>query len=159
MCGKLDCYLKQFTTLQIKKDSDRWPNTAHFRSPLKPLLLISVFDHIGLGRIKRNFIEPSLELERTFQRQWVDLFPDNQIPSMAESFCQLVDEPFWNLVPQPGQPLAPDFIANSLGYLRERVLGARFSDDLYPLLVMETHREKLRVALVNKYLPTSVNRK
>ncbi len=159
MCGKLDCYLKQFTILRIIKDSDRWPSAVNFRSPQKPLLLISVIDHIGLGRINRNFIELTDNLEERYHQYWKSIYPDMAIQSMAEPFCQLVDEPFWKLVPQSGQVLDVDFSADSLDDLRERVFGARFSDDLYPLLVMETHREKLRAALVSQYLPTSVNRK
>ncbi len=149
MCGKLDYYLKQLAVLKILEDTNGWKETANLSSPGRILLLFAVFDDIAARIITRNFIEPTENLEEHYHQYWNSIYPEISIQSMAAPFCQLAEEPFWNLVPQPGQTLASDFTADSLDDLRKQVLGARFCEDLFPLLVMETHREKLRAVLQN----------
>ena len=151
MCGKLDCYLKSFADLRTDTNKNRWPNDTCHRDPRKPLLLLSIFDHIARQKITRNFIEPSPELERRFQQYWSLIMPAGTSASMSYPFYHLGSADFWNLVPQPGQIHQQGLTVSTVQRLKELYLGARLSEDLYPLLVMETHREKIRSVLIQTY--------
>lgn len=63
--------------------------------------------------------------------------------SMFYPFYHMKIADFWNLVPQPGREHQRGLTVSSVKRLKELYLGARFSDDLYQLLVMETSRQKI----------------
>ncbi len=151
MCGKLDCYLKSFSTLRTDRSRARWSAATCHQAPYKPFLLLSILDLISAGSINKNFIEPSFELAETFAGYVSKIMPLGASASMSYPFYHMESAGFWKLVPQQGIPHETGRTVSSVKRLRELYLGARFDDDLYPLLLMASSREKLRTALIAKY--------
>ena len=151
MCGKLDCYLQSFSTLRTAANRQHWSADTHYKAPYKPFLLLSILDLIASGAISRNFIEPSFELAETFAGYMLKVMPIGTTRSMSYPFYHLYSADFWHPVSQPNIPHETGRTVSSVKRLRELYLGARFDDDLYPLLVMESSREKLRTVLITKY--------
>lgn len=78
---------------------------------------------------------------------------------MAKPFYDLDSESFWSLVPRSGQASDSGCSCISLHQLKERYLGARFSEDLFPLLVMETHRKKIEAVIVETCFSATLQKK
>lgn len=151
MCGRLDYYLDAFSSLKTSKNRLHWPEATLHRAPHQPLLLLSVLDEIGSGATLRNFIPPTQELEETFAGYWQKVMPGSTRPSMASAFLRLSSSSFWGLVERPGESRQEKQPIHSVKRLRKFYLGAKFNEDLYPLLVMQTSREKLRSAILEAY--------
>ena len=151
MCGRLDYFLEEFVKLRTDSSKKNWPSLTYNRSPYKPLLLLTILDFIDSGIIVRNFIEPSFELAQTFQNYCALLLPPERKASMSYPFYHLESAAFWELQPQPGQQHKRGLVVSSVKRLRQLYLGAKFSADLYPLLQMPGSRNKLRMALIEKY--------
>ncbi len=132
MCGKLDCYLKQFAKLRTDKNRQRWSAETCHRAPHKPLLLLSIFDHIASKTITRNFIEPSFGLAQTFQQYWWLVMPIGKMSSVSFPFYYTETDAFWKLVLQPGHTDQRDLTVSSVRRLQELYLGTRFNDELEP---------------------------
>ena len=156
MCGKLDCYLQSFSKLRTAKSSKRWSADTCCRAPHKPLLLLSILDLISSGSISKNFIEPSFELAETFNGYWSKVMPIGTSASMSYPFYHLETADFWHLKEQTGIPHQRGRTVSSVKRLRELYFGARFDNDLFPLLVMESSREKLREKLITNYFAECV---
>lgn len=152
MCGKIDCYLQSFAKLQAGEQHQTWTADTCFQPPHKPLLLLAVLEGIDSGAITRNFIEPSEQLVERFDAYWTKVIPAEKSVSLASPFVGLDQERFWRLVPQPGVSLKAGEELTTLSQLRKYYLGARFEEDLYPLLVMKTTRNRLRAVLLNTYI-------
>jgi putative restriction endonuclease len=151
MCGKLDSYLLAFAKLRVDRSNTSWSILTNHCSPYKPILLLSILDHIASGRITTHFIEPSFELTETFQN-YISLLPDaGRKASMSLPFYHLESSGFWELIPQSGQTHRKGLSISSMKRLREIYLGARISKDLFMLLQMEHSREKLRSVLIEKF--------
>jgi hypothetical protein len=73
--------------------------------------------------------------------------------SIAVPFCRLEKDHFWHLVVQPGVAKDKGAQVGSLERLRHLYLGARFDEDLYPLLVMPGSRDRLREAVITAHFP------
>lgn len=155
MCGKLDCYLQQFATLNVNINRNHWSAATCFKAPHKPFLLLSILDLIASGAISRNFIEPSFELAETFTTYWSRVMPLGTSGSMAYPFHYLDSSPFWHLVSRSEKSKGPSPFS-SMKRLREVYLGAKFDDDLYPLLMMKSSREKLRTTLITTFFTPEV---
>ena len=151
MCGKIDCYLRAFSKLRTDKNKKRWTVTTCYQAPHKPFLLLSILDLIASGTITRNFIEPSFELAELFTGYWNRIMPMGPSGSMSYPFYHLESSEFWHLVSPPDVPHERGRTISSVKRLRGLYLGARFSDDLYSLLLMEKSREKLRDVLIRTY--------
>lgn len=151
MCGRLDYYRDVLAALRTDKNRKRWSETTIYQAPHKPFLLLSIFDLIASGSITRNFIEPTFELAETFSGYWQRVMPIGTSGSMSYPFYHLSTSGFWHLVTQAGNPHLSGRTISSVKRLRELYLGARFADDLYPLLVMQSSREKLREIIIQKY--------
>lgn len=156
MCGKLDCYLKLFSSLRTDRNRKHWSAETCFQAPHKPFLLLSILDAIESSSITRNFIEPSFELAETFAEYWSLVMPIGTSGSISYPFYHLNSSGFWHLVSNPEIPHEPGRAISSIKRLREFYLGARFDDDLFPLLVMDTSREKLRSVLIETYFSSRV---
>lgn len=152
MCGKLDYYLTEFSQIRIDKNRIVWPQQTRHGSPYKPFLLLSILDHIAAGRITTNFIGPSFELTQTFL-DYINLLPTliSKRATMSYPFYHLNSASFWNLIPQPGTEHRKGLTIGSMKRLRNLYLGARFNNDLFPLLLMERSREKLKAVLLSTY--------
>jgi putative restriction endonuclease len=156
MCGQLDYFLDAFATLRTDGTGKNWTNLTYYRSPYKPLLLLSVLDLLEAGVIVRNFIEPSFELSQTFQDYCALMLPPDRKASMSYPFYHLESSVFWELQPQPGQQHRKGLAVSSVKRLRQLYLGAKFSENLYPLLQMPNAREKLRTVLIEKYFDPAI---
>jgi len=148
MCGQLDCYRQAFAKLQGDINKEKWPGSTCFLNPQKPLLLLSVLDLIESGQITRNFIEPSPELVESFRNYWEMIMPGEEPGILAGPFYRLADSGFWHLVSRPGSQSEQRQVVSTIEQLKKHYLGAKFDNDLYPLLVMKTHRDKLYSTLL-----------
>ena len=154
MCGLLDHYLGLFAHLETELFPDRWPAATNFRSPGKGLLLMVVLDSIAHHRLHRNFVEPSPELVERFEGYQERLPSDIGRINLAEPFIELEAEEFWHLRPRSGHDPADQEAITTVERMRESYFGAKLSDELFPLLQMQTSREKLRnVLLKNNFSP------
>ena len=151
MCGKIDCYIKLFAELRTDKNKKRWSAATIWRAPHKPLLLLSIIDLIAQGTITRNFIEATFDLAETFAQYWAKIMPLGTSGKMAYPFYYMDSEPFWELVPRPGVTLPVGKVVSSMKRIRELYLGAKIDDQLFPLLLMEPLRERLRNVLIKTY--------
>jgi putative restriction endonuclease len=155
MCSRLDYYLHALAKIRVDKNKNNWTRLTNFCSPYKPILLLSIFDHIETARITKNFIEPSFELTRTF-RNYISLLPDlGRKANIAYPFYYLGSSKFWELRPRP-EASERNFGAPSIKKLQEFYYGARFKDDLFPLLQMRHSREKLRTSLIQTYFSKEI---
>lgn len=158
MCGKLDYYLQLFSALRTDRNRNRWPAETCFQAPHKPFLLLSILDAIASSGITKNFIEPSFELAETFAGYWSLVMPPGTSGSMSYPFYHLESSGFWHLVGKLGIPHERGRTIGSVKLLLKYYLGARFDDDLFSLLVIETSRDRLRSALIETYFPPAVRR-
>ena len=147
MCGLLDTYLHEFSTLNREKDPDRWPELSLNHSPALPFLLLTILDQIAGGKIVRNFISPTADLVATYEG-YMDLLPDHsaKVP-LASPFYQLKDSSFWLLKPRSDHHQEP----SSIEQLADDYYGAEIRKELFVLLQMATHRNKLRQRLISSY--------
>lgn len=159
MCGKLDRYIEVFTKLRTDKSNKRWTEETTFRAPYKPFLLLSIMDLIAAGTITRNFYEPSFGLAEIFTNYWSQIMPLGSTSSIALPFYHLESSDFWQLVSRPGFKHRKGLAISSVKRLRELYLGARFNDDLFNLIIIETSREKLRSVLIKTYFAPHIQKK
>ncbi|WP_136798765.1 HNH endonuclease [Desulfosediminicola ganghwensis] len=150
-CSTLDTYLQAITNLRVDKNKKSWADYTYHCSPYKPFLLLSILDHIASGIITRNFIEPSFELAETFQSYIELLPPTGRKASMALPFYHLERSGFWHMLPREGEVHHTGRSINSVAQLRKIYLAVKLDEDLFKLLQMETSREKIRLAIVEKY--------
>jgi putative restriction endonuclease len=156
MRGRIDCFLKEFANLRTDRNRQRWDARTTFRAPHKPFLLLSVLDLIAQGAITGSFIEPSFDLAATFNDYWSRVMPPGTSGNMAYPFFHMDSEPFWALVPIPGVIPPQGRVVSSMKRIRELYLGARLDQELFPLLLMEPLRERLRATLVETYFAPEV---
>ena len=158
MCGMVDHYLRVFAALETDLHPERWPAATNFRSPGKPLLLMAVLNLISDGRLHRNFVEPTPELLQRFLGYQRLLPSEIGSVEMAEPFIGLEIEEFWHLCPRSGKDPADAGAIKTVAQMREYYFGAKFSDDLFPLLQMQTSREKLRTTLLESYFSVELQK-
>lgn len=148
----LEYYLKAFASLN-RAPGQVWSEQSKRKAPHKPILLMAVLDLVERGVIDSPFIavaEEMVELNELFNLYWRQVTEAGQSSSIAFPFSRLSREPFWEIVPLPGQQLTPATInnCNSVTYLRKHMLGARIDDDLFALMQSEGGRCDLREALL-----------
>lgn len=155
MCGKIDCYLTSFIKLRTDKNRNRWTAATNYQAPHKPFLLLSILDLVAQKAMTKEFIEPSIELAETFAQYWQRIMPPGSRGLMAYPFFKMDSEPFWELVLRPGVT-PPTGVITSINKIRDIYLGARLDKELFPLLLMEPLRKKLRRALINTYFAPEI---
>lgn len=155
MCSRLDSYLQALATIRVDKNKNSWTRLTNFSSPYKPVLLLSIFDHIETARITKNFIELTFELTQTFL-DYIALLPElDRKANISYPFYYLTSSKFWELRPRTGT-LEKNVGAPSIKKLNNLYFGARFSDDLFPLLQMKNSRDKLRATLIETYFAKEI---
>ena len=152
----LETYIRQFAGLR------RAPNTVFTevskkRAPHKPILLLAVIDLVARGVITSPLIDVTgdlVELNELFNLYWRRIIPVTQISSIAFPFSRLHNEPFWELVPQPGKKITAATINNisSVSQLRAVAHGARMDEDLFHYLQQAGARNALREVLLSTSL-------
>lgn len=156
MTGMLDSYLEAFRRLRVDTNRKSWTAATNYKSPYKPFLLLSVMDLIAYGSITKNFIEPSFDLTETFQGYIGLLPPMKRQASMAYPFFYMNSDGFWHLQPRTNNEIQPGQTISSLKRLRECYHGAKFNDDLFPLLQMQSSREKLRAVMIETFFAPEI---
>ncbi|ADH84745.1 HNH endonuclease [Desulfurivibrio alkaliphilus] len=153
-------HIKHFTRLK-RAPGPIWSEASRGRAPHKPLLLLAVLDLAHRGVINSPFISVTddlVELNELFNLYWRRIVPVGQSPSsIAFPFSRLDREPFWELVPQPGQTITTPLINNtsSVSYLRRYALGAKLADGIFQAMQSEDGRSALREALLLSCFSTS----
>ena len=159
MCGMVDHYLGVFGRLETEIIADSWPEATNFRSPGKALLLMAVLDLIAHHRLNRNFIEITDELSGRFEGYLGRLPTEIGSVDLAVPFIGLERENFWHLRPRNVHGPVDTAAITTVAQLREYYFGAKISDDLFPLLQMQTTREKLRTVLVESYFSVELQKR
>lgn len=155
MCGMIHHFIDLFSAIPCAADEN--PSSENNGSPPLPqLLLIVILDAIGKKAIVRNFISPTPELEAQFHRYAQIAGLQAAEDDFAAAFYSLQASGFWYLVDRPDKNEGIQGPRGS-AHLRKRYLGAKFSDDLYPLLVMEPSRNRLRHILVEGYFSSHLH--
>ena len=101
----LETYIKLLSRLN-RGPGRVWTDSTKKRAPHKPILLLAVLDLVARGVITSPFIAVTgdlVELNELFNLYWRRITPLGQTSSIAFPFSRLHREPFWKLVPQPGQ--------------------------------------------------------
>lgn len=148
----LKACIEQFARLK-RAPGQGWTEATRRRAPHKPFLLLAVLDLVERRAITSSFIAVSgdlVELNELFTLYWRRIIPLNQTSSIAFPFSRLHNEPFWELVPQPGKTITASLVNNtaSVSYLRGYALGARISEELFQIMQSGEGRQLLREALL-----------
>jgi putative restriction endonuclease len=148
----LETYIKQFSRLN-RAPGQVWADSTRKRAPHTPILLLAVLDLVARGVITSPFIAVAgdlVELNELFNLYWRRIIPLGQTSSIAFPFSRLHNEPFWELVPQPGKEISPAAVNNitSVNQLRTLALGSRIDEDLFRYMQEPAGRNCLRETLV-----------
>ncbi len=148
----LDRYCQQLARL-VRAPGRSFPVTTKNRAPHKPFLLLAVMDMVGRGQIVSRFISITgelTELNELFTSYWRSLMSADKTSSIAFPFSHLHSEPFWELIPLPGQQITPAAInaVTTVPQLRRLALGAKLDEELFLLM----NRPQARTRLVETLL-------
>ncbi len=148
----LETYIQQFARLN-RAPGKVWTEVTRRRASHKPILLLAVLDLVHRGVIATPFISVTgdlVELNELFNLYWRRIVPLSQTSSIAFPFPRLHNEPFWELVPQPGCTITSALInsTSSVSYLRRYALGAKIDEELFHIMQSGEGRESLREALL-----------
>ena len=148
----LETYIRQFAHLRRAPNAVFTAATKR-QAPHKPILLLAVLDLVARGVITSPFIAVTgdlTELNELFNLYWRRIIPLGQTSSIAFPFSRLHNEPFWELVPLPGNEMIPATVNNisSVSQLRTVTLGARLDEDLFRAMQQPESRNALREALL-----------
>lgn len=152
MVQTLADYVKQFKSLRRAPGRDFGERTLR-RAPHKPLLLLSVMDLVAKGVVTTPFIDIAsilVDLNDLFTGYWRVVESATRMSSIAFPFSRLHNEPFWEIIPIPGQTLSPAVIngINSIPRLHAVALGGKMDDALFALMANPEARRQLRMALL-----------
>jgi putative restriction endonuclease len=152
----LEDYLRKFARLRTDAGKHRYPATTCHRAPHKPLLLLSVMDHIAEGVITENFIRPSLDLVETFNIYITLVLPIGWKTSMAHPFPRLQSDGFWHRITNPGYDPDKGYNVTSIAKLQEIYAGAKLDDELFRFMLEPESRLKLRAVLIVTYFASEI---
>lgn len=157
----LSDYLHRFAKLRTDASPARWLAETNHRAPHKPFLLLAIMDLIAQGLIQTNFIEFNADLLDTFDLYWTKVIGEDKKSSPILPFYHLQSDQFWHLVPVTGMEsvLAAVRQIRSIDQLHELVLGAKFDDALFELLLDPGTRDQLRQVLIETYFAPEVRPK
>ncbi len=123
-------------------------------APHKPILLLSILDEIGRGRITDNEIILTVELVAAFREYWqtLPLPPGNWLERSYLPYRYLLQDGFWELV-RNGEAITGKEVGEptSVPDTRARIHFARFDADLWALTQDKPAREALRAHLLQTY--------
>lgn len=123
-------------------------------APHKPILLLSILDEIGRGRITDNEIILTVELVSAFREYWqvLPLPPGNWLERVYMPYRYLYQDGFWHFV-KNGEPLTGKEVGepHSIPDARSRVNYAHFDLELWQLLQESSTREALHAHLLQVY--------
>ena len=150
MGGGIEDYAQRFARLRTNRNRKVWSGVTTHQAPHKPLLLLCVLDLLDSGRVPSNLIEITDDLTELFARYWERVLPLGRPGNLALPFFHLQGDGFWRLLPRhEGARIGSQI--TSLGRLRDEVIGARFDEELYDLILSKGNRERLRSVLIETY--------
>lgn len=154
--GKLEEYLRKFAHLRTDANIGRYPAATRHRAPHKPLLLLSIMDHIAEGLIAENFIRPNDDIVETFNIYVALVLPPIWKTSMAHPFPRLKTDGFWHRVTNPGFDPKADYNIKSISKLREIYAGAKLDEELFLYMADPVTRLTLRTVLISTYFAEEI---
>lgn len=156
----LENYIDRFQKLRSDRNA-QWPVASLYRSPYKPLLLLSVMDLFAEGSVTDNLIRLTPDLGELFSLYCSLVMPTDQRNNIAMPFFHLSREGFWHLIPLPGKEtvLASGRRLQSVSLLVDNIQGARLDEELYTLFCVEKSRDILRTVLIQTYFALEVQPK
>ncbi len=116
----------------------------------KPILMISILDAFSLGLITENKIKISIQLIDLYNNNSKIYQPDIKQTPFYIPFFHLKSDGFWFLKLNKGY-FFPCYTP-SLKWQKEAIQYAYFSDSLYGLINNSSDREKLKDAIIYRYL-------
>ena len=128
--------------------------------PHKPVLLLAVLELAGTGRLVNNEVSFGPPLFEVFGAYWKAVTGE-PVGKIEYPFWYMKSEPFWTLVPLPGQDEAVRAKGSepvSGTWLREHVAYARLDASLFEALHDETMRDLIRGTLVAEHFPERAHR-
>ena len=152
----IEDYLKKFAHLGTNAGRNRYPAITLHRAPHKPLLLLSVMDHIAEGVVTENFIRPSLDLVETFNIYITLVLPIGWKTSMAHPFPRLQSDGFWHRITNPGYDTDKGYNVTSIAKLQEIYAGAKLDDELFRFMLEPESSLKLRAVLIATYFASEI---
>jgi predicted restriction endonuclease len=152
----IEDYLRKFSNLQTDRGRDRYPAVTLHRAPHKPLLLLSVMDHIAEGLITKNFIQPGQDLVDTFNTYIALVLPTGWKTSMAHPFSRLQSDGFWHRETNSGFNPAQNYNVTSISKLQEIYSGAKLDEELFLYMADPVSRLKLRGVLIGTYFAEEI---
>ncbi len=157
MNGGIDRYAQRFARLRTNRNRKVWSEVTAHRAPHKPILLLCVLDLFDSGGLSSNLVEITDDLAELFGRYWQRVLSFGRSGNLALPFFHLRGEGFWHLLPRHRGTRIGSQIT-SLARLREEVIGARLDDDLYELIQLNEHRDRLRSVLIGTYFSPETRR-
>lgn len=154
----IETYKKAFAKLRSDAIPNRWPPATNKRAPHKPFLLLSILDLIAQRAIKTNFIELQADLLDVFDLYWKKVMDVEKEGNAALPFFHLKSEGFWHLIARPGQENVLQN-ARQIRSLRDAqivLLGAKFDEALFDLLLVADNRDELRRVLIETYFAPEI---
>jgi putative restriction endonuclease len=146
-------YLNKFK--RLRRDTSHGEPAPH-----KPILLISILEHIGKNTIQTNKIDITLELIATFRENWSLLaYTTRHEPNFILPYSHLRGDKFWHIVARGGfQAILDKSKLRTFNEAEEIIEYACFDKELYELLQNPTIRQEFLQNLLTTYFPESQNR-
>jgi putative restriction endonuclease len=128
---------------------------SHGTAPHKPLLLLTLLERCWRGQLDGPTVEYDASLESDFKANWELLVTSKHQRNAVLPFFHLRTEPFWSLVPQPGQEHALDVLhgIRSVAELHTFVAHAELDRELFYRMAHPETGFDLANALLETYFP------
>jgi putative restriction endonuclease len=124
--------------------------------PHKPVLLLSIIDHLDRGIVEENEFPLTDILIETFKQYFEVVRQNNDQPTIETPFYHLCGDGFWQVYSRNDQqPLYQPGNASSAPTMAKlRNCYGRFDDDLWHALLNDARaRHQLREAIIARYFP------
>lgn len=143
----LGYYSKKFQRVRVDR--------AHGIAPHKPILLLSVIEHIQKNIISENKIFLTPALIQTFLKYWVYLGSPTHNPDISKPFFHMKSGKFWHLWPNPTfeKILSSKIKLKTFAEVKRAIKFAYLDEDLFELLLEPSFRESLIRVLVARWFP------
>lgn len=143
----LSYYTKKFQRLRVDR--------AHGIAPHKPILLLSVIEHIQQEVINKNEIYLSSELIHTFLKYWSYLGSINHNPDISRPFFHMRSGKFWHLWANPSyrKVISSKVKLKTFAEVKQAIKFAYLDEDLFEFLQEQSSRDSLLRVLVSRWFP------
>ncbi|MEO1401248.1 MAG: hypothetical protein AAFV72_08315 [Cyanobacteria bacterium J06635_1] len=138
-------YSKKFQKIRVDR--------AHGLAPHKPILLLSVIEHIQKNIISENKIFLTPALIQTFLKYWVYLGSPMHNPDISKPFFHMKSGKFWHLWPNPTfeKILSSKIKLKTFAEVKRAIKFVYLDEDLFELLQDSESCESLRRILVSRW--------